>query len=522
MRLNKSQKIIAIVVIAIFIIVLGVFVYAFFETDLFKTNEEIFLKYFSNISSVEYGLIDEDLNKFNTKKTTTPYNDEGEISFNSMSDEIKEVFENMIISYVSENNRNNLEKDLQINIDIDSNISLPTISIKNRSEETAFKIDNVISKNIIMDTDSSETLNVLANIPSKIDGIDWIEVSKGLNKYLETVKTNLTQEDFSKVAKNGYKLSLSQERYNAILIQLLSTLKDDTDLLKQIESYCPTELIGYSQKELKEIIENQIKELQQLQESGEFSGENFEITIYIQDKSINKILVQIPNEGQFEIEKISQSGKLEYDINVNFQNINIEFVVKYEGLDKLEEVTSNYNVKIETTEFELGSSLTGKTEFKTIANIEELNEENSIEISEKTSEYREKLMKAIIDKYIQIVSEKFQEIGVNINNVFSGNSNNSELTELEVNAFNSNFELYQSTSTKGATVKGLLTTIKESNQENEEMQITEINFNGDEYEATEQNITVIKSEILVDDEYKVEFEKDVLTGLINRVVINKK
>ena len=50
----------------------------------------------------------------------------------------------------------------------------------------------------------------------------------------------------------------------------------------------------------------------------------------------------------------------------------------------------------------------------------------------------------------------------------------------------------------------------------------EINMDGEEYEVTEQNITLLKSSINVDDAYRVEFEKDINTGLIYRAIINKR
>ena len=52
--------------------------------------------------------------------------------------------------------------------------------------------------------------------------------------------------------------------------------------------------------------------------------------------------------------------------------------------------------------------------------------------------------------------------------------------------------------------------------------IEEINIDGEEYEVTEQNITFLKSNINVEDAYRVEFEKDSNTGLIYRAVINKR
>ena len=101
-------------------------------------------------------------------------------------------------------------------------------------------------------------------------------------------------------------------------------------------------------------------------------------------------------------------------------------------------------------------------------------------------------------------------------------NNTAQIDETAVNSFNQKFELYESTNTKGATVKGLLTTIQNNNETEGNNKIEEINVDGEEYEVTEQNITLIKSNINVDDAYRVEFEKDIDTGLIYRAVINKR
>ena len=45
---------------------------------------------------------------------------------------------------------------------------------------------------------------------------------------------------------------------------------------------------------------------------------------------------------------------------------------------------------------------------------------------------------------------------------------------------------------------------------------------GEEYEVNKQNIAVIKAEVEAESFYRVEFEKEEDTGLIYRVVINKK
>ena len=98
------------------------------------------------------------------------------------------------------------------------------------------------------------------------------------------------------------------------------------------------------------------------------------------------------------------------------------------------------------------------------------------------------------------------------------------MSEQEVSTFNALFENYQSTNLKGVTVKGLLSTIQRNNetQEDESRKIKEIHFDGEEYEVTEQNITLLKSNVETEEAYRVEFEKDEDTGIIYRAVINKK
>ena len=119
-----------------------------------------------------------------------------------------------------------------------------------------------------------------------------------------------------------------------------------------------------------------------------------------------------------------------------------------------------------------------------------------------------------------------------------GIQSSNQLSEVEATEFNEKFYLYEGTSQRGVTVRGLLSTIalnngyedsssegdepeENENKRNNNPQITEIHFDGEEYEVSEQNITLIKDMIETETLYRVEFELDSNTGLIYRVVINK-
>ena len=141
---------------------------------------------------------------------------------------------------------------------------------------------------------------------------------------------------------------------------------------------------------------------------------------------------------------------------------------------------------------------------------------------------------AVIQRITSVTQNQMEKLGVDenlliyaipqIDLISSIDETNNNINEVEISTFNSKFENYESTNLKGVTVKGLLSTIELNNesQEDESRKIKEIHFDGEEYEVTDQNITLLKSSVELEVEYRVEFERDEDTGIIYRAVINKK
>lgn len=221
--------------------------------------------------------------------------------------------------------------------------------------------------------------------------------------------------------------------------------------------------------------------------------------------------------------------------NITFVSTGDRFVIDNTGeiVEEPEEITTN-ETSTNTSESVTSHnkySLTNNVQFKDGVEIEDLTEQNAVILNDQDKEYVTNLMNAIQQRIVEVNQVKMEELGVSedenpiqylIPAFLLANGTNAEIDEQAVNTFNAKFELYQSTNTKGATVKGLLTTIQNNNETEGNNQIEEINFDGEEYEVTEQNITLLKSSINVDDTYRVEFEKDSNTGLIYRAVINKR
>ena len=216
--------------------------------------------------------------------------------------------------------------------------------------------------------------------------------------------------------------------------------------------------------------------------------------------------------------------------NITFVSTGDRFVIDNTGeiVEEPEETSTNTSESVTSHN---KYSLTNNVQFKDGVEIEDLTEQNAVILNDQDKEYVTNLMNAIQQRIVEVNQVKMEELGVSedenpiqylIPAFLLANGTNAEIDEQAVNTFNAKFELYQSTNTKGATVKGLLTTIQNNNETEGNNQIEEINFDGEEYEVTEQNITLLKSSINVDDTYRVEFEKDSNTGLIYRAVINKR
>ena len=221
--------------------------------------------------------------------------------------------------------------------------------------------------------------------------------------------------------------------------------------------------------------------------------------------------------------------------NITFVSTGDRFVIDNTGeiVEEPEETTINEtsNDTSEKTTSQNKYSVTNNVQFKDGVTIEDLTENNAVILNDKDNEYVSNLMNAIQERMVEVNQVQMEELGVSedqnpiqylIPAFLVSSQTTTEIDEQAVNAFNAKFELYQSTNTKGATVKGLLTTIQNNNETEGNNKIEEINMDGEEYEVNEQNITLLKSSINVDDAYRVEFEKDISTGLIYRAVINKR
>lgn len=257
-------------------------------------------------------------------------------------------------------------------------------------------------------------------------------------------------------------------------------------------------------------------------------GENADT---ITDTDIQNILNSGNNEFYVNMEVEKQD---EITFKITFINTSDEFLINNKGkITKEPDKNERKDEKTKETEkIQYETNFENKVKFVPNINIEKLTSENTVILNDKEQEYVDNLLSAIEQRWKDVNGQFMEELEASEEQnpikyiiptyILPQNANGQNTNQEEVNEFNAKFELYQSTNSKGATVKGLLTTIQNNNEAEGNNKIEEVNLNGEEFEVTEQNITLMKSSINVEDDYKIEFEKDSNTGLIYRAVVNKK
>ena len=345
-----------------------------------------------------------------------------------------------------------------------------------------------------------------------------------------TMSLNTTEQDASATftAKySGLNSDNVTETYELTLAGANVDANVDTNVMEQAENTQDTAIVS-SERETIQLLMTTVKanKIATGGDSAQISDIDIEEELSSgQDKNYTNMRLEKETDTTFSITFVSTGDR---------------FVIDNTGeiVEEPEETSTNENTNItdstntsNNTESHYTYKITNSVQFKDGVVIEDLTEENAVILNDQEDEYVTNLMNAIQQRMVEVNQVQMEELGISENEnpiqylipaFLTTNQATTEIDEQAVNAFNAKFELYQSTNTKGATVKGLLTTIQNNNETEGNNQIEEINFDGEEYEVTEQNITYLKSSINVDDAYRVEFEKDSSTGLIYRAVINKR
>lgn len=551
---KKNKKILIILIILCIILILGItFSILYFATDLFKSNQELFLKYASKaFENSEDSFIGTDINEYFNKKEQTPYQNQGTITPNISTQNGQEQFENVNnfdISYTGgiDNLNSRLKEDISLNYSNDSKMEF---SYQKVGEQIGLQTDYVNSKYIVstaeeipnLDADLGNVIEVLSKI-QELKNIDlsWEEIARIRDTYFNVLSSNLTEDNFVKVSSSdvtGYQLNITGDELKNITLKLLETLQNDTETLDKINEYLKVQSSSNS------ITVNDIAKLiEDINNNQDILNKTVKITVYVNGGNLNRLEINI-NENILDITKNKVDTNVGY--NISFKGtgdnpVNILLNLNFTNITSNEGITEDYELQIGNNDITYNYKLNNNINFQSASNIEDFSDDNAMILSNYDSAEVTSFISQVRQRIIDVNKELMERIGLlenenplfmslpDLSKFFNINIAGTKLSEEEINAFNQKFELYQSTKLAGVTVKGLLTTIDQNNEQqengetgNSQLMITEINFNGEEYDVNEQTVTMLKEEVKTDVDYRVEFEKDSNTGLIYRAVINEK
>ena len=558
---NKGLKI--AIIIVIIILALGItFSCLYFFTDLFKSNKELFFKYTAQIVQQENGFIGEGLKQYLDKKQNTPYEDNGNIDFDiSLPDlgQNDDVLDNFNISFSGKINKPNAKNEQNITLNYSNDVNFPFYYRKSNDMQgiqseyigtkyIAIKDGQELQGADNVDLSFVDTVASLQNLQIPYDQIQNLKTT-----YFDNIINHIENSKFSKISeenKVGYRLSLTGDELKNVLTQILETLKDDENTIDQLNA-----LLGLQQSSSKirtTDIDNLIEDLNNA-EVGEI-----EITVYKNNGKVSGL--EIKQESlELSLERTESEGQETYNATINLlnntdTNLNLGLVARFNGLNS-NNIKESYEISVQgknqNEDLNYKYTINNSVQFAEAVDIEDFSAQNAVILNDQDEEYVSGLLNAIQDRLIAVNQNQMEQLGATaeqnplyfvlptqiLSDVLGIQSNN-QLSEVEATEFNEKFYLYEGTSQRGVTVRGLLSTIalnngyedsssegdepeENENKRNNNPQITEIHFDGEEYEVSEQNITLIKDMIETETLYRVEFELDSNTGLIYRVVINK-
>lgn len=554
---KKNSKLILIIMILLVVLILitGA-MYAYFATDIFKSDKELFFKYITQMGDQNGGFLDKQLKEYLEQQKNVSYRNEGTFFLNVTSEKGSakeyEAINNFNISFSGQTNHATNSSEQNISLNYSDDVKFP-VSYRKIGNTVGLQTKYVGSKYIVVETDKleDETLAELETINELAAGTEKIEkASKELcnpeewenikETYIKVLNSQLQDSQFTKIEENnmnGYRLKIEGEQVKNILIQLLETLKNDQMTLEKINGLIEEQ--KNTTKITANTIDNYIKDIER---NSDFSDESYEITIFQEKGKITKLVIATQEE-EIKLEKRKEENLLQYTISFatisEEDDVEISLNANYSGLASMQSVKETYEVQIQNYKYQYNNQV----DFTNEVRIEEFSDENAMILNNYEEEQVSNFLGQVVER-IQIVNQQqMEELGleenenpliqmimlpmqtlINSEGIGTINSSTSNMSEIEVNAFNERFENYESTNLQGTTVKGLLSTIQLNNesQEDKERQIKEIHFDGEEYEVNDQNIVFLKSSVEIESNYRVEFERYEDTGLIYRAVINKK
>lgn len=326
----KKKIILAIILV---VIILGAgFAYAYFATDAFKTDKELFFKYVGSGIITIYE--DEDLTAYSEKLLNTSSTYKGE-AITKIKDLDADLTTEVKADVDGKLDRINNRTEMTMKFDYSTGVIIP-INFKMQENTIGIQSDLLDSKYIAV---KNENLKALAEkfgidstaIPDKLDfeslKLTDEEITALKEKYKNLFDENLTDDLFTHENVDGtktIKLEMTAERFKEILAKLIQTLRDDEIILKRI-----TDKDNY-QKSMDALIED-------LNSIESTDADKFVMNLKIKSRNVEKLEIIMIDDN-------------ETSMKIDIENSEEKLTIKaYEADELLAEITLNSTAKTENS-----------------------------------------------------------------------------------------------------------------------------------------------------------------------------
>ena len=435
MTRKKRITLIIVIVVLVLLIIGGIFTFLYLNTDMFKSNQTLFVKYLGK-NSENIQDLQNIINKteYDELLKTNPYNVTSEIKVNYTQN----------VGTTEENNNNSinqLKMTIEGQTDNNNNYDYRNIKLLKNDEQVmqneilhtsnnyGIKFTDLFNQYVVVENENLKDLlkrigytdEQIEFVPNSIDFSDNIieeikfsneDIESLINKYTSIITQNIGETSFQRQKNqvveingqnylaNAYSLVLTKEQLNNVYINILENLKEDEIILNKIDE-----------------IQNKINQLT-LGENNQDLKNEFTQKI---DLTIGRIRQTNIGTEETKIIVYENSGKtISTSIQTQEYQINLNCLNGYNELVFNENDTVTYKITIENVDNKLAINIENNKNQKKSLSIERTYEEN-----DKKKDENYKVLYEIDDRRLEANINKTIEIAPIMENAQVFNNDNA-------------------------------------------------------------------------------------------------
>ena len=328
---NKKKILLIIIPIIIVLIIAVIIAVLYFTTDLFKSNEELFWKYFAQNKDVLNIIENEKQAEQNQFKTNNSYTSNGNLSLVIAQGENSSKQLNVVTTARHDVTTNRTYADATLK---NGDINLFKASYINSGDIYAVSCDEIFQGYVgtensgltqlaanfgIENFPDSININEYSNILDLTDE-EWTHISE---TYLPVITNSISEESYTKSSEeiqvngqtyntNVYSIQITGENLKQLIINGLTTLKGDTQTLVMISNKLSTLGLGIEYTD----VSNMLLQIDEIIENIQNTNieDNLYINVYENNEEVVRTSIDLENNFDIVYDRTSSTNSLTIDI----------------------------------------------------------------------------------------------------------------------------------------------------------------------------------------------------------------